>query len=116
LLQFHDPGALTSWAPWWRPACQMPNVAPCGSAQTAIRPAAKTSSGSVSTLPPAAHTVAAVASALSTAMYVNHAGACGAPSCEAIAATSRPASLAAKKWPGASGGMRSSKSQPNTPP
>ena len=80
-----------------RPACHSENGAPCGSAQTAIRPASKTSNGSESTLPPASCTARTVSSALSTATYVLHTAVGGAPAdCELIPATSRPSRRAAK--------------------
>ena len=51
-------------------ACQTPNVAPVGSVAIVIRPASKTSNGSISTVPPAARIFSAVASTSSLAMYV----------------------------------------------
>ena len=58
---------------------------------TAIRPASRTSNGSLSTTPPASRALAAVSSALSTQMYVFHSAIGGAPSGIApTAATSPP--------------------------
>jgi len=82
-----------------------------------MRPASWTSKGSVSALPPASFTVAAVSSALSTPIYVFHTAVGGAASgVDPIAATARPRSSAMKYPPGASAGTRSSSSQPKSSP
>ena len=52
------------------PACQTPKCAPDGSVAIVIRPASKTSNGSISTVPPAPRIFSAVASTSSLAMYV----------------------------------------------
>ena len=51
-------------------ACQTPKCAPDGSVAIVIRPASKTSNGSISTVPPAPRIFSAVASTSSLAMYV----------------------------------------------
>jgi len=97
ISSFHDsePGSLTMPAPWCARACQTLNGAAAGSATMAIRPESKTSNGSENTFPPAAGTLAAVASASSTATYVFHSAGPGL-GCPAIAATSRPRRRAMK--------------------
>ena len=90
-LQISEPGSLARWKPVCCPACQMPNTAPAGSAATAIRPASMTSNGSLISLPPAAVTFSAVASAFSVARYVVQAvGVPGGPIFGPIPATIWP--------------------------
>ena len=62
------PCSFTTCEPLCSFACQTKNTAPSGSVKTAMRPAAMTSNGSITTLPPASLTLAAVSSALSTQM------------------------------------------------
>ena len=98
-----------------RPACHTRNAAPSGSANTASRPAGPTSIGATSVLPPAPSTFATTASALSTLMYVFHAG-FAAPGPEPIPATSSPSTSALTNRVEAPPGVTSSNDQPNTPP
>ena len=57
-----------------------------GIGEHAMRPESMTSNGSVSTVPPASRTLAAVSSALSTQMYVFQPSAAAACCCELMAA------------------------------
>jgi len=112
-----EPGSFTTCAPLCSYACQTQNAAPSGSVKTAVRPAPGTSNGSRTTPPPAARTLDAVSSALSTQMYVSHIAVGGADSgIDPTAATARPRRRAMKYLPGAPGGITSSNSQPKRPP
>ncbi len=62
-FQVSAPGSLTSPAPMWRRGCHTAAAAPEGSANTAMRPTSSTSIGSTKTMPPAALTLAMLASA-----------------------------------------------------
>jgi len=85
---------LTTSAPIESPACQMPNIAPAGSAITAIRPAVITSKGPAWTCPPSSAAFAAASSAFATVTYENQLG--GTPAwrcwagCAVIAAAGLP--------------------------
>jgi hypothetical protein len=66
------PGMLNTSAPGIAIGCQTLNVAPAGSAKTAIRPRSKTSNGgTTTTCPPARSTRAATRSASSVATYID---------------------------------------------
>jgi hypothetical protein len=81
-----------------------------------MRPASLTSNGSISTLPPAAVTFAAVSSALSTQTYVFHIAIGGAPSgIDPIAAASLPCNRPMMYSPSAHSGIMFSNSHPNKP-
>jgi hypothetical protein len=66
LLKLSEPCSLTTAAPGNVFGCHTQKAAPAGSAKIAIRPESPTSSGSISTVPPASRTLAAVSSASST--------------------------------------------------
>jgi hypothetical protein len=65
-LKVSETGSLTIRAPLCWFACQTQKAAPSRSAKTAMRPKSMTSNGSITTLPPASRTFAAVSSARST--------------------------------------------------
>jgi hypothetical protein len=115
-LKFNEPGSLTTCAPLNSFACHTQNVAPSGSAKTAVRPTSMTSNGSFTTLPPASRALAAVSSALSTETYVSHVAVDGADSAvDPTAATAPPCRPAMKYLPSDSGGITFSNVQPKRP-
>src|SRR2546425_11519352 len=71
MSSFHDsvPCSFTSSAPMLFFGCHTHDIAPVGSAITAIRPASMTSNGGAMTEPPAPGTCAAVASTSVTVTY-----------------------------------------------
>jgi hypothetical protein len=71
-FQQNAPGSLTIAAPTWVRACHTENTAPLSSANTAMRPVPSTSSGSITTRPPASRTFSVAASASSVLTYVVH--------------------------------------------
>ena len=73
-FQLIAPGTLNTSAPAMASGCQTLNVAPAGSAKTAIRPWSKTSNGGTTTCPPARSTRPATSSASSVARYVDQIG------------------------------------------
>lgn len=77
--QFIVPGSPRNSDPMWLRACHTPKTPPVGSAAIVIRPASKTSNGSISTFPPASWMRLATLSTSSAARYTVQWA--GMPSC-----------------------------------
>jgi hypothetical protein len=86
-FQVKAPGSVTLVAPAKARDCQTEKGVPDGSRNTAVRPASSTSSGALSTLPPATSTLRAVSSTSGTAAYHVHAGGWSAENSGPTAAT-----------------------------
>ncbi|GAB3948296.1 hypothetical protein GCM10027614_45110 [Micromonospora vulcania] len=91
-FQLIAPGMLNTSAPGIASGCQTLNVAPAGSAKTAIRPRSKTSNGGTTTCPPARSTRPATSSASSVARYVDQIGTWSGIAGGPAPATERPSS------------------------
>ena len=65
-LRVNAPTSFTTCAPMLSFGSQAANIAPLGSAITAMRPASPTSNGPATTVPPSSPALAAASSALAT--------------------------------------------------